>query len=96
MPTWIGFEGDDLIATIDLGSIEKIHEIKAGFLQNIGSWIFLPTQTEFLIGENEQSYQSVGEVFYMTSDKTEGNLTKDMLREINPGLPYICSHIMNT
>ena len=41
-PSWQGFEGEDLIATIDLGKEQIINHIKARFLQDQVVWIFLP------------------------------------------------------
>lgn len=39
---WLGFEGNDLEAIIDLKEEMNIHEVSADFLQDIQSWIFLP------------------------------------------------------
>ncbi|HRI62006.1 MAG TPA: alpha-L-fucosidase, partial [Saprospiraceae bacterium] len=39
---WLGFEGNDFVATIDLGEVKKIHSVSASFLRLIPSWIFLP------------------------------------------------------
>ena len=45
-PSWQGFEAKDLIATIDLGTLTEISEIKARFLQSQVFWIFLPKKIE--------------------------------------------------
>ena len=45
-PSWQGFEEEDLIATIDLGTLTEISEIKARFLQSQVFWIFLPKKIE--------------------------------------------------
>jgi arylsulfatase A-like enzyme len=50
--SWQGFEGDDLDAMIDLGEVRDIKKIRAGFLQNHGSWIFLPLLVKFYVSEN--------------------------------------------
>ncbi|HDZ41299.1 MAG TPA: sulfatase [Bacteroidetes bacterium] len=39
---WLGFEGDDLEALIDLGEIRMVNSVKIRFLNNPGSWIFGP------------------------------------------------------
>ena len=44
---WQGYEGVDLVATIDLGNVEKIKEISCGFLQQQVSWIFFPKFVQF-------------------------------------------------
>ena len=44
---WQGFEGKEIELVIDLGDAKVIKEINAGFLQNIGPRIFLPTRVVF-------------------------------------------------
>ncbi len=54
-PSWQGFEAEDLIATIDLGSITKINSVNVRFLQDQVVWIFLPKKVEIehsLDGDN--------------------------------------------
>ena len=59
---WQGFEGDDMVATIDLGSLKAFSKISVGFLQSTASWIFFPIDAEFLISEDGITYVSVGKV----------------------------------
>ncbi|MDQ5846031.1 MAG: GH92 family glycosyl hydrolase, partial [Acidobacteriota bacterium] len=39
---WQGYQGQDLVAVIDLQAVQKISKLGAGFLQDIGSWIWMP------------------------------------------------------
>ena len=61
-PSWQGFEAEDLIATIDLGSITKINSVNVRFLQDQVVWIFLPKKVEIehsLDGDNfDMIYES--------------------------------------
>ncbi len=43
---WLGFEGNDLVATIDLGKNTHFEQVIVGTLQNTASWIFHPTYIE--------------------------------------------------
>ena len=45
-PSWQGFEGEDLIATIDLGKEQIINHVKVRFLQDQVVWIFLPKMVQ--------------------------------------------------
>jgi len=54
---WQGFEGDDLGAEIDLGEPTAISSLKAGFLQNANSWIFLPVTVEFALSDDGRDYR---------------------------------------
>jgi hexosaminidase len=44
---WHGFNGNDLIANIDLGEEKNIQSIGLGCLQNYNDWIFLPQSVLF-------------------------------------------------
>lgn len=61
-PSWQGFEAEDLIATIDLGSKTKINSVNVRFLQDQVVWIFLPKKVEIehsLDGDNfDMLYES--------------------------------------
>ena len=46
-PHWQGFEGVDLEAVIDLGKPQAISRIQLTCLQDIGAWIFSPTEVSF-------------------------------------------------
>ncbi|MEI6695466.1 MAG: family 20 glycosylhydrolase [Bacteroidota bacterium] len=59
---WQGFEGDDMVATIDLNSLKAFSKISVGFLQSTASWIFFPIDAEFLISEDGINYVSIGKV----------------------------------
>jgi len=43
---WLGFEGSDMSAIIDLGRVRPLTRVTAGFLQDQASWIFLPSSVE--------------------------------------------------
>jgi alpha-L-fucosidase len=57
---WLGFNGDDVIATIDLGESKSIHKIAIGFLQQQGSWIFLPPEVKFFASDDGTNWKTVG------------------------------------
>jgi len=57
--TWQGFEGQNLDAVIDLHSVTEIHNIRAGFLEAIGSWIFLPREVSFSIAGEDRVFETV-------------------------------------
>jgi hexosaminidase len=46
---WQGFSGTDIEVVIDMEKEMPIFEITVGFLQNITTWIFLPSQVTFLV-----------------------------------------------
>jgi len=69
---WLGFEGGDMQATVDLGAIESISTIHTDFLQDINSWIFMPLRVTFSISEDGLQYREVGKVENSTPPEREG------------------------
>jgi hexosaminidase len=56
---WLGFEGDDLDALIDLGEVTTVRRIAAGFLHSMGSWIFLPVSVEYEVSLDGENFRTV-------------------------------------
>ena len=56
---WLGFNGEDLIATLDLGSIDTLRSISLGCLQKYTDWIFLPQWVKFEISSDGNSYTEI-------------------------------------
>ena len=46
--TWQGYWNEDVIVTVDLGSLKDVNMVYVNFLQDQGSWIFYPTEIECL------------------------------------------------
>jgi hexosaminidase len=78
---WQGFEGDDLIAEIDLGKAQKISRVSAGFLQNAHSWIFLPESVEFAVSNDGRDYRVVATIESGVSLQIGEPLLKDFTAE---------------
>jgi hypothetical protein len=57
--TWQGYWDEDVIATIDLGSVKGSNSIEMNFLQDQKSWIFLPTEIELLVSKDNKTYKSI-------------------------------------
>lgn len=56
---WSGFNGTDLEAIIDLGSVKNLSEFGINFNENTKSWIFGPKQVEFAVSLDGKSYKSI-------------------------------------
>ncbi len=57
--SWLGFEKKDMIATIDLGSGQKINCLAARFLSYKPKNIFLPTSVEFSISDDGKTFRTL-------------------------------------
>lgn len=59
---WQGYQGVDIEATIDLGSIHLINKLETGFLQDVGAWIFMPLEVQYYVSMDGVNFQHVGTV----------------------------------
>ena len=58
---WQGFQGKDVVLTIDLGGQKKIKTIQTHFLQDQKSWIFLPTAVKVSVSRDNINFERVGQ-----------------------------------
>lgn len=58
-PNWLGFEGNNLLAILDLGQTQEIKSIVIHFLQDIKSWIFLPEQVTIAVSKDGARYEEI-------------------------------------
>jgi len=57
---WQGYEGVNLGAVIDLGSVKSVQEVSAGFLENAADWIFLPRKVVVETSVNGEQWSQSG------------------------------------
>jgi len=53
---WQGYWGKDLVAVVDLGRPQLISRLGAGFLQDAGSWIWMPRTVSFELSLDGQNF----------------------------------------
>lgn len=76
--TWQGYNGVDLIATIDLGAKQKIHRLAGSFLQEQASWIFMPKQVEFFVSDDGKHFTSIGKAMNTVPEDAEGAVVQEL------------------
>ena len=59
---WLGFLGNDLNATVDLGKTELVNSISVNVLSSEDSWIYYPKTIEFLISNDGQNFKSIKQI----------------------------------
>jgi hypothetical protein len=59
---WLGFEGEEMEATVDLGAVTPVTAVTTDFLQDINSWVFMPSRVKFSLSEDGRSFREVGVV----------------------------------
>jgi predicted alpha-1,2-mannosidase len=54
--SWLGFEGKDFEAVVDLGKIQVVKKLEAEFLQDVGSWIMMPRFVDISISTDNINF----------------------------------------
>ena len=80
--TWQGYYGVDLIVTVDLAQPKKINRLAGSFLQEIYSWIWMPTEVEYFVSDDGKNFRSVGKVKNDIPADADGAFIQEM--EVRP------------
>lgn len=80
--SWQGYYGVDLVATVDLGVPKRINRLAGSFLQEIYSWIWMPTEVEYFISDDGRNFRSVGKVKNEVPVDADGAFVQEM--EVRP------------
>jgi beta-galactosidase len=93
---WQGFEKNDLEAVIDLGKNVQISRIYSNYLQDIDSWIFLPTQVEYALSEDGKTFTTVAVLPDDVPAEKPGAFVKSFSARIDPtSTRYVRVHAKN-
>ena len=93
---WQGYWGVDLDATIDLGEVQQVRRIGAGFLQDQNSWIFMPEWVQFEISADSIHFEPLKRIENDVDEKAEGGIVKDFeIRISRQNVRYIRVYAKN-
>jgi len=81
--SWQGYHGNDLVAVVDLGSLQPVKEIKVGFLQDQNSWIFMPLWVNFEVSVDGVVFTDAGKVFNTLPSRSSGAIIRSFDQKIN-------------
>jgi len=59
-PDWLGWVGDDLDATIDLGKVTSFDSLRMHTLDQSGSWVYLPSSVTVWTSTDGRKYTQAG------------------------------------
>ncbi len=81
---WQGYQGQDLSAVVDLGETKTISKLGAGFLQDVGSWIWMPRRIDFEGSNDGKNFVPLLSLTNDISEKQYGAIVKEFHRTIQP------------
>jgi len=81
---WQGYEGNDMEAIVDLGSMQRVHDLSLGCYQDQGSWIFMPLQVKFSVSPDNKTFTDIPPVKNTVSEKANGPVIMNF--SVKPGM----------
>jgi predicted alpha-1,2-mannosidase len=81
---WQGYQGQDLVAVVDLGATQNVSKLGAGFLQEIGSWIWMPRSVDFELSSDGTNFVPVLSLRNDVPDNDYKVTVKDLWGVIHP------------
>jgi predicted alpha-1,2-mannosidase len=79
---WQGYQGQDFVAVIDLGKVQDISKVGAGFLQDVSSWIWMPRRVEFEFSIDGQKFTHAATIANEVADRDNGVVVRDFVQTI--------------
>lgn len=65
---WLGFDGKDCVATIDLGTSQAVSQASFRFFKGEGQWIYLPKGISISASEDGENFTAIGEMGAVEGD----------------------------
>jgi predicted alpha-1,2-mannosidase len=94
---WQGYQGKDFLGVVDLGSVQDVSRVGAGFLQDVGSWIWMPVRVEFQLSIDGKTFGPAIAIANDVDEKQEGVIIRDFVKSIPPQQArYIRIRAVNT
>lgn len=78
---WQGYQGTDFEAIVDLGSIQPVTKLGAGFLQDVGPWIWMPTNVEIYISMDGTEFTKIADIKSDIPSDDIRVITKDFITD---------------
>jgi len=95
-PEWLGLEGLDLVATIDLGKPTDISKLGAAFLQSTGVGVFLPRRVEFAVSGDGNTFKTLATVSPKIPEREPGPLRAVLIADqLDTQTRYVRVHAEN-
>lgn len=86
---WQGYQGVNLEAIVDLGSINPITSISTGFLQDWNAWIFMPESVTYYGSDDGVNFTNLGVVLNSVDEKEADVVLQNFTLKTNIKNRYI-------
>jgi len=86
---WQGYQGNDVVAIIDMQQVKPIKQVTFGALQDSRSWIVFPKQVEYWLSDDGVNYKLAATVNSKIDVKDLTIQTQDYTAPLNTNARYI-------
>jgi putative alpha-1,2-mannosidase len=86
---WQGYQGNDLVAVIDMGQSKNIKSVSLGTLQDVGSWIVFPKAVEYWVSDDNKNFKLRATVNTKVDVKDTKAQTQEFKADLNVKARYI-------
>ena len=76
---WLGYEGEHLVASLDLGESKPVSGVSVGALEDVGSYIFFPKGIEVSVSNDGKSFEEVASLSIPTAKEAHPPELKQFL-----------------
>ena len=80
---WVGFQHDDLSATIDMGELREVRRAGASFLQDQRSWIWMPVEVVVSTSVDGETFKEIGRVATDVAEDAEDSIVRRYVKELD-------------
>ncbi len=81
---WQGYQGKDFVALVDLGSVQTVSTVGAGFLQDAGSWIWMPRRVEVELSIDGKTFIPAASISNEVPDREDGVVIREFRATVSP------------
>lgn len=86
---WKGYQDQDFEAVVDLGAVQAVNRLAAGFLQDAGSWIMMPKSVEFWLSEDGVRFTRAGGVGHTIPETEMTAVSADLELKLHARSRYV-------
>lgn len=86
---WQGYQNQDFEAVVDLGSVQPINRLAAGFHQDARSWIMMPKCVEFWVSNDGQQFTLAATVGHTVADNNMEPVSADLSASVTSSGRYV-------
>ena len=79
---WQGWRGTDLDVTLDFGAAREVRSVAMGFIQDTGSWIFMPRRVVVEVSDDGRAFEAVGAVDNEVPERGSKAVTRDFTLDL--------------